>query len=107
MNKIILLVLVFFLLEACNDIKEEKLLASHKLKNGGGIGIYYVGVGATANENIQVRRGGKNSPIWFTEKYDTLLSSKLINDSSLELILAAKGIYDKPLKADTLLVDIK
>lgn len=107
MGRTFFLILFGLTFQGCIGMTNEKLLASHKLNNGAGFGIYLVEAGATANDNIQVRKGGKNSAIWFTDKYDTLLSSKLINDTSLELVLAAKGIYNTPTKSDTLLVDIK
>jgi hypothetical protein len=107
MNKTFILAIALLFLASCSDFKDEKLLASHKLQRGGGIGIYYVGVGATAKDNIQVRKGGSNTLFWFTERYDTLLSSRLLNDSTLELVLSTKGVYNKPTKSDTMRIDIK
>jgi len=39
--------------------KDEKLLKEHVKSNGEKIGIYYVGLGATTNDVIQVRKEGQ------------------------------------------------
>jgi hypothetical protein len=108
MKKITAVALMVLIVQSCNlHSKDETLLAEHKQSNGGKVNIYLVSVGATANDNMQVRKSGQDSPIWVSERYDTLLSSKLINDTAMELIVSAKGIHGEVGKVDTLHVAIK
>jgi hypothetical protein len=107
MKRIALLVLVIIMTQACKlHSTDETILAEYSLNNGNKIKILRVSVGATANDNIQVRKDGQNSPLWVSEIYDTLLFSKLTNDTSLALILGAKGQNDKLNKIDTLNISI-
>ena len=102
---VIIFMIIFFI--GCTIFKkEETLLAEHALTNGDKIQIYFVAVGATAQDNIQVRKLPDNKIIASFEKYNYLKGSYLINDSILHLILIDTG-YNKTNKFDTLTVEVK
>jgi hypothetical protein len=86
--------------------KEETLLAEHTKTNGEKIRIYYVGLGATTNDVIQIRKNNKNGPLWVNDKYNCLNNSMLINDSTLQIILSDTGYYANS-KIDTLIINVK
>ena len=50
--------------------KEEILLAEHTKMNGEKIKIYYVGLGATTNDVIQIRKNDTNDLLWVNDKYN-------------------------------------
>lgn len=81
------MLLIIILLPGCSTfIKDEILLAEHICKDGEKIQIYFVAVGATANENIQVRIGKPNRIIAIYEHYNNLILSTL-DDSVLTLVV--------------------
>ena len=86
---------------------DEKLLAEHTQTNGNKIKIYYVSLGATKNDILQERKDGQGNPIWVSEKYNFVASSKLIDDTSLLLILSDTCYLNKNNKFDTVLVNVK
>jgi hypothetical protein len=43
------------------------------------------------NDVIQVRKANQEKPLWVNEKYNYLESSKLINDTSLQIVLSDTG----------------
>ena len=107
MKKITALVIIILTIQGCNlSTKDEKVLAEHNQSNGNKLVVYSVSVGATANDNIQVRQENQNLPIWVSEKYDTLLNSKLVNDTSLELVLGIKKQNNQIFNIDTLHLNI-
>ena len=87
--------------------KDETLLAEHKKGNGEKIKIYHIGVGATSKDVIHVRKSSSKTPIWVNDKYNFLESSKLINDSILQLILSDTGYHNLNNKLDTIDVNVK
>jgi hypothetical protein len=103
--KIFIVVLV---VQSCTLFeKDEKLLSEHKKTNGEEIKIYFVGVGATTNDVIQVRKSGSDKLLWVSDKYNCLKTSELINDTSLRLVLTDTGYHNYDNKPDTVLVNIK
>ena len=105
--KLIVLVLVNIFIVQCTVFKkEETLLAEYICSNGDRIRIYFVAVGATAQDNIQVRKLPNNKIIAAFEKYNYLKTSNLINDSLLQVVLSDTG-YNKTNKLVTLTVRLK
>ena len=91
---------------SCNIYeKEERLLAKHDLQNGDVVMIYYVDMGATTSEVIQVREKKKKGvdSILMNFKNNYLLESKLLNDSTLFLIVKDTGSINQ----DTSLIKLK
>ena len=108
MKKITLLILISLIIQGCNLFSnDEKLLAEHIQANGNKIKIYYVSLGATTNDVLQVRKDGKDTPIWVSDKYNFVASSKLIDDTLLVLVLSDTGYLNKNNKFDTVLVNVK
>lgn len=93
------------ILESCNIYeKEEKVLATHTRSNGTKINIYYVDMGATTKEVIQVRLSNplhEESVLKNFEK-NYLQNSKLLNDTTLMLILKDTGSVSQ----DTSIINI-
>ncbi|HXB07678.1 MAG TPA: hypothetical protein VNW04_11190, partial [Puia sp.] len=88
--------------------KNERQLAQFYAGNGDKIEIYFVTLGATTNDVIQVRRikaGRKSEILKAFEKYNFLESSRMLNDSMLQLIVCDTG-YSKT-KSDTIILSIK
>jgi hypothetical protein len=107
MKPIIVTIIILFS-QACNMFeKDERLLAEHQKNNGEKIKIYYVGLGATTSDVIQIRKSNLSSPLWVSEKYNYMESSKLINDTSLQLVLSDTGYHNRNNKLDTILVIVK
>jgi len=95
-------------LVACNLFeKEETSLAEHVCSDGKKVNIYYVGLGATTNDVIQVKKSGYDNPFWVSEKYNYLKSSSLLNDTTLQLILTDTGYHNYNNKLDTIIVKLK
>jgi hypothetical protein len=82
-------------------------LAEHKKSNGEKIKVYYVGLGATTSDVMQVRKSNQDKPLWVSDKYNYLNSSVLINDTSLQLVLSDTGYHNYNNKIDTVFVSIK
>jgi hypothetical protein len=57
------------------------------LSNGETIKVYFVSLGATTNDVIQVRKSNSNNPIRVFENHKYVSSVKLINDTALQLIM--------------------
>ena len=106
--KYLLLILLSCIIQTCNLFeKDEKLLSEHTKANGEKIEIYYVSLGATTNDVIQVRKANQDKPLMVFDKYNYLVSSRLINDTSLQLILSDTGYHNYSNKPDTINVDVK
>ncbi|WP_147313953.1 hypothetical protein [Deminuibacter soli] len=104
----ITVILTTLIIQSCSLFeKDERLLTEHTTSNGQKIEIYYVGLGATTNDVIQVRKSGLKKPVWISDKYNCLKASDLINDISLRLVLTDTGFNNYTNKADTLLVDVR
>jgi len=87
MKSIIAAIMILFSHGCTIFEKDETLLAEHKKSNGEKIKIYYVGLGATTNDVIQVRKSNQEKPLWVNDKYNYLKSSKLMDDNSLQIVL--------------------
>lgn len=87
--------------------KDERLLAEYQKSDGEKIKIYYVGLGATTNDVIQIRKSSQSSPLWVSEKYNYMESSKLINDTSLQIVLSDTGYHNHNNKLDTIFINVK
>jgi hypothetical protein len=107
MKTSIMLIIGLFIQGCTLFEKDEKLLTEHKKNNGEKIGVYYVGLGATTNDVIQVRKSNQNKPIMVFEKYNYLKSSKLVDDTTLLLILSDTGYHNYNNKLDTIIVHVK
>jgi len=103
--KIIATVIVLFIQGCTMFEKDEKLLGEHQKSNGEKIKIFYVGLGATTNEVIQVRKENQHTPLKVFEKYNFLESSKLVNDTTLQIVLNDTGYFKN--KADTFFINVK
>jgi len=103
--KIIITIVVLFVQSCTMFEKDEKILAEHQKSNGEKIKILYVGLGATTNDVIQVRKENQDTPLKVFEKYNSLESSKLINDTTLQVVLNDTGYFKN--KADTFFVSVK
>lgn len=86
--------------------KEEDLLAEHTKTNGEKIKIYYVGLGATTTDVMQIRKSKTDKLLWVNDKYNCLNGSMLINDSTLQIIVGDTG-YHNVSKMDTLIINVK
>jgi len=105
--RLLVVLIVILSFNSCTFFeKEETLLEEHSKANGEKIRIYYVGLGATTRDVIQVRKNNEDQPLWVSDKYNCLNSSKLLNDSSLQIVLNDTG-YLHINKPDTLIIDIK
>ncbi len=106
--KAFIIIVVIFIANGCKLFdKDERLLAEHQKSNGEKIKIYYVSLGATTNDVIQVRKSNQDSSIWALDKYNYLQSSKLINDTLLQMVLSDTGFNNNNNKFDTVIVKIK
>ena len=105
--KSIVALFIILLIQGCTFFeKDETLLAEHKRSNGERIGVYYVGIGATTSDVIQVRKIANDKPIWVSDKYNCLKSSSLINDTYLQLVLTDTGFNNYNNKLDTISVNL-
>jgi hypothetical protein len=101
-----IIISLVMLLQSCTLFeKDEKLLKEHVKNNGEKIRIYYVGLGATTNDVIQVRKEHQEKPLKVFEKYNALVSSQLIDDTILQVVLNDTGYFKNT--ADTFSVNIK
>lgn len=106
--KAFIIIVVIFIANGCNLFdKNERLLAEHQKSNGEKIKIYYVSLGATTNDVIQVRKSNQDSSIWAIDKYNYLKSSKLISDTILQMVLSDTGFNNNSNKYDTVIVKVK
>lgn len=107
MKSIIAVIIILFSQSCTLFEKDEKVLAEHQKSNGEKIKIYYVGLGATTSDVIQVRKSNQDKPIWVNDKYNYIASSKLLNDTSLQLVLSDTGYHNYNNKLDTIIVNVK
>ncbi|HEU5168668.1 MAG TPA: hypothetical protein VFU29_24150 [Chitinophagaceae bacterium] len=108
MMKLITGVFIILFSQACNLFeKDEIVLAEHKRSNGERVKIYYVGLGATTRDVIQVRKANEEKLLWVTDKYNYIKSSKLIDDTSLQIVLSDTGYQNYNNKLDTIIINVK
>lgn len=108
MKAVIKIFLVVLFMQACTVFeKDERLLNQHRKTNGEEIKILYVGLGATTDDVIQVRKSKPDTLLWVSEKYNYLKSSELVGDTSLRMILSDTGYHNYNNKIDTIFVNIK
>jgi len=106
--KVFIIIIVIFIAIGCKLFdKNERLLAEHQRSNGEKINIYYVSLGATTNDVIQVRKSNQDSSIWALDKYNYLKSSELINDTILQMVLSDTGVNNIINRYDTVFVKVK
>lgn len=106
--KAFIILMVVFIANGCTLFdKDERLLAEHQKSTGEKIRIYYVSLGATTNDVIQVRKSNQDSSIWALDKYNYLKSSKLISDTILQMVLSDTGFNNNNNKFDTVIVKVK
>ena len=106
--KLIAAIIIMFLSLGCNlPEKDERLLAEHKKTDENKIMIYYIGGGATTSDVMQVRKFNYDKPLWVNKKYNYLQSSKLINDTLLQLVLSDTGYHNNNNKLDTIILNVK
>jgi hypothetical protein len=94
-----------FLIYSCNLYeKEERLLVSYAISNEKKVNIYYIDMGATTKEVIQIRLSkiNKNDSVIMNIEKNYLQSSKLLNDTTLLVVLKDTG----SIKLDTSIVKI-
>lgn len=103
---IIFIILTF--VQACAMFeKDEKLLSRHEMVNGEVIEILYVGLGATTNDVMQVRKLKSDTLLWVSDKYNYLKGAELIGDTSLRLIVSDTGYSHNNITTDTIFISIK
>lgn len=109
MKQLLFKALLFILIvQGCSFFpKEERLLSKNKKSNGEVIKVYYVSLGATTNDVIQIKKANQNKPLKVFEKYNFLKSAQLLNDTSLQLILGDTGYHNFNNKFDTIIVNVK
>lgn len=106
--KSIIAILILLLSEGCTLFeKDETVLAKHTKSNGEEVNIYYISLGATTNDVMQVRSAKQKNPLWISDKYNCLKSSKLINDTLLQLLLTDTGYHNTDNNVDTVIISIK
>lgn len=106
--KLIIILAAVILCHGCTLFeKDEKLLAEHQKSNGQKVKIYYVALGATTSDVIQVRKANEDKPIWVSDKYNYIESSRLLNDSSLQLCVSDTGYHNNRNKIDTVIIDLR
>ncbi len=106
--KSIIAIFIILIIQGCTMFeKDETLLAEYKKSNGEKIKIYYVGLGATTSDVMQVRKSNQHNPLWVSDKYNNLNSSALINDISLQLVLSDTGYHNYNSKIDTVFISVK
>ena len=104
--KTIVVAVTILILEGCSLFeKDEKPLATHPKSNGEKIEILYVALGATTEDVIQVKRSNRKEPVKVFTKYNCLESSKLLNDTLLQVVVNDTGYFKN--KADTFMVTVK
>ncbi len=82
-------------------------MSEYKKSNGEEIRIFYVELGATANDVIQVRKDHEDKPLAVFDKYNYLKGSKLVDDTSLQLLLSDTGYNNYNNKIDTIILVVK
>ena len=106
--KLIVMITTIVLFHGCTLFeKDEKLLTEYQKSDGQKIKIYYVALGATTSDVIQVRKANENKAIWVSDKYNYIESSKLLNDSVLQLCVNDTGNHNNRNKIDTIIIDVR
>lgn len=107
---VLYIIMIFWSLTSCTLFeKRERLLFECKTSNGERVGIYYVELGATTDDVIQIRRSASKDHVEVIKVFDNynfLESSKLLSDSVLEVVVSDTGYHQITTK-DTLLIKIK
>lgn len=106
-TRTLLPVLYLLILSACTLFpKEEKLLKTYTSGNRS-FEAYYVGLGATTNDVIQVKEvlGGERKLIKSIEGYNHVLDLRLQDSKTLTIILSDTSYFSN--KPDTLRIDLE
>ena len=99
--KNILFIILILGFQACVDLfpKNQKLLKEYKLQNGNTIEVYYVNLGATSNNIIQIRKkvNQKDFLVTIIKGFDDtyLINLNQINDSALKITFTDTSSYWK------------
>jgi len=107
MKPLVFLTTLLFISSCQMFHKEESLLFEYKTKDGNKITIYYVTLGATTDDVIQVRESDKNDPLWTSKKYNYLKSSEMTSDTTLRLVVGDTGLNKIYFRFDTVTLRIK
>lgn len=106
--KAFIILIVIFIASGCTLFdKNERLLAEYPTSTRDKLKIYFVSLGATTNDVIQVRKSNQDTAIWAFDKYNYLKSSKLMSDTILQMVLTDTGFNNKNNKLDTIIVKVK
>jgi hypothetical protein len=98
------------LFASCNLFeKQERLIQTIKSTNGKHVKIYFVGLGATTNDVVQVRKVDNDGNETLAQAYEHnfLDSARFITADSLLVVLSDTSIYGKSKKMNSALVVIK
>lgn len=108
MRLFLYLLIIMSIFQACTLFpKSEQLLSEHQRADGSKIRIYYVGLGATTKDVIQVRKSGQDLPIWVTDNYNCLNKAELLGDTLLRLVLSDTMYNNMKYKIDTIIINVK
>jgi hypothetical protein len=107
MKKFFLILFILFLIQGCFGFeKNETLLITHQISNGDIIEIYFVTLGATTSDVIQVRKSNQSKPIKVF-KHNVLKKSILLNDYKLLLVLSDSSYNNYTPIFDTVIVNLQ
>jgi hypothetical protein len=90
---------------SCNMFeKQEQQLLTVKNKNGKTVTFYFVGLGATTDDVIQVRKVDKDNKETLLKAYEHnfLNSAKFVTRDSLVIVLSDTSIYGPSKTLDTI-----
>ncbi|MFD2584362.1 hypothetical protein ACFSR6_17810 [Pedobacter vanadiisoli] len=110
MKKLILINFLIVMLYSCGiTTKDETYISSAKSSSGKIVKLYYVEVGATANDVIQVRKINKDNDEELLNSYEHnfVKEFKFISADSLFLVLADTTSFGLSKKLDTIILSIK
>jgi hypothetical protein len=100
---------LILLLTSCNLFeKDERLVKTVNSPDGKVVKLYYIGLGATTNDVIQIRQIDNNNEILVKSyEHNIVDAAKFITKDSLLVILSDTGLYGHSKKSDTVKLLIK
>ena len=99
---------ILILLASCLFEKQERLILTKKSPNGIIVKIYYVELGATTNDVIQVKKLADNKEILLKAyEHNFIKSAKFIEGNRLEMILTDTSSFGMSKKSDTVMIKLK
>jgi len=107
--KKLLLGLSVFSFVSCNLFeKEERLIHTLSSTDGKVVKFYYVALGATTNDVIQIRKVDKDKEtIVQAYEHNFLNSARFITNDSLRVILSDTTLYRASKVVDTIMIYVK